>query len=233
MRVPMSPGTGKRWLVRTTIAALTVLALALVVLAGIPPTAILPQPTRVPVTSTGPSPSSTGVSTATFTPPAGIEAVEWSPDGSHALVQSDIWYVVDAGGQTLTTGGGPSTTWLDATHYATWAPSTDAPIGDGTVIVYGLDGSSVGIPGWYQPDGLIGSGVGSLTLMPAGSAASPGPDRFVIWSSGQSSAPKPGMPLGWSRDGSTLVVATTNPVAGLAGSSQPVSIAWMSRPFNA
>ena len=98
-------------------------------------------------------------------------------------------------------------------------------------MIMGLDGSTTEVPGTYAGRGLMGDGVGNLTLMPLNLSGSTVADRFVIWSNGHLGDPLPGWPLGWSRDGSTLVIATTSPLGGAAGSATSVSVAVMTRPF--
>ena len=121
-------------------------------------------------------------------------------------------------------------TWIDAQHFATFSPGAPGLIG-GPVVVRGLDGSTIPVPGTYQGRGLIGDGAGALALMPAAADGLTAPDRFVVWSAGVLGPSKPGSPFGWSPDGSQLIVATGPPLLGTAGSPASVPIALLPRPF--
>ncbi len=181
---------------------------------------------RVPATQP-PSASPVAISVSRST---GINLVGWAPDGRHLLLDSGALEVIDAQGRTVATPGGTVATWIDTTRFATWTPGNAGAVA-GTVMVVGLDGSTIPVPGTYVGGGLIGDGVGDLTLMPLGSGSSIVADHFVIWSNGRLGDPMPGWPLGWSRDGSTLIIATSSPLGGTAGSTSSVSVALMTRPF--
>ena len=182
-------------------------------------------PSRVPTSSSTNQPSG-----MTVTRPNGITVIGWAPDGRHLLLDSGALEVVDADGRTVTSPTGAVATWIDPNRLATWTPAQAGSI-DGSVVVAGLDGSTVPISGSYSGLGFAGDGAGDLTLMPVGGYGSSPADRFVTWSNARVGDFMPGWPLGWSRDGSTLIVATTSPIAGTAGSSRSVAIAVMIRPF--
>ncbi len=228
--VRLSPG----WFAAVTVAALVVVFVARI---GTVPksdgTAAAPSTTNSPwptaPSSPAPSAQTAGIQVSRR---ALITPLSWSPDGGHLLIDSGGIEVIDARGQTVATPGAVFATWVDARRFATWSPSSQGSTG-GSVTVYGLDGSSTGVPGTFRGRGFIGNGVGGLTLMPA-SAGGPGDsDRFVVWTNGVVGHPMPGWPLGWSNDGSTLIIATSPPLGGTAGSTQSVAIAVMSRPFTA
>jgi hypothetical protein len=163
--------------------------------------------------------------------PTGIDWYAWSPDGRHLLIHSDGLALVDTSGQTVASPNGTVVaTWIDPQHFATWLPSSPTST-DGSVAVHSVDGSVVAVPGSYSGQALVGDGVGSLALVLPAATGKDVQDQFVVWQSGVLSDPVPGLPLGWSRDGSTLIVATSLPLGGLPGGPQSVSIAVLHRPF--
>jgi hypothetical protein len=201
------------------------IVIAVLVLAACSPSAPTPPPTTAP-RPTG----STAPLGVTVSKPAGIDWYAWAPDGRHLLIDSDGLTLVDTSGMTVASPDGTAVaTWIDPQHFATWSPSSQSSI-DGSVTVYGVDGSSVAVPGSYS-GGLVGDGVGSLALLLPAASGRDADDHFVVWQNGVLSDPMVGSPLGWSRDGSTLIVATSQPVGGMPGSPQSVSIAVLARPF--
>lgn len=225
-----SPG----WFAAVAVAALVVvLAVRIGTLPNPDGTAAAPSPTHssrpTAVSSPTPSAQTAGIH---LSRQAFIGSLSWSPDGGHLLLDSGGIEVIDARGQTVATPGAILATWVDSRRFATWSPASDGPDG-GSVVVYRLDGSSSQVPGTYQGRGFIGNGVGGLTLMPVSDGGQDQSDRFVVWTDGVLGDAMPGWPLGWSNDGSTLIVATSPPLGGTAGSAQSVAIAVMSRPFTA
>ena len=205
--------------IRRLVTVITVLTLA-----ACSPSA----PTRPPTTAPRPTASAVPVGVA-ISEPAGTEWYAWAPDGQHLLVYSDRFALVDTSGRTVaSTDGSIPATWIDSQHFAAWSPRSATSI-DGSVAIYNLDGSAVPVPGSYSGQALVGDGAGSLALLLPASA---GKDRFVVWQDGVLGDPLPGRPLGWSRDGSMLIVATSQPApTGVVGSPQSVSIAVLRRPF--
>jgi hypothetical protein len=200
------------------IAAFTLAACSPVVPTPPPPTTA-PRPTGTPPPSV-----------VTISEPTGIEAYAWSPDGQHLVIDSDGLTVLDVSGKTVASPDGMIATWTDSRHFATWSPLS-ATSADGSVTVYSLDGSVVTLPGSYSGLALLGDGAGSLALGLPSAVGKNLEDRFVVWQNGVLGDPLPGRPLGWSKDGSTLIVATGQPLAGIGG--QSVAIAVLTRPFRA
>lgn len=153
----------------------------------------------------------------------GTGPVAWSPDGRYLLLVGEDTQVIDTAGRTIISQSGAMlATWIDTTRFAVWSPPSDGS-DRGIVTVVGMDGTSQKIAGAFRGQGLLGNGRGALTLMPfpKGSTAS---DTFVVWRDGALSPARAGAPLGWSRDGSVIVVSSGDPTGGTAGSGQNVPI---------
>ena len=200
--------------------------IAAVVFAACSPGNSNPAPTTAP----RPSSSSPATGAVTISESASIDFYAWAPDGRHLLIDSDGLVLIDSTGKTVASPDGMIATWVDPQHFATWSESR-ATSASGSVAVYDLGGSSIAVPGSYSGLALVGDGVGSLALLLPAATGKDVHDHFVVWQNGVLSNPLPGLPLGWSRDGSTLIVATSQPLGGLPGGPQSVSIAVLHRPF--
>ncbi|HEY2916786.1 MAG TPA: hypothetical protein VGI98_06185 [Candidatus Limnocylindrales bacterium] len=191
-------------------------ALVVLVLIGLRVAAAGPQsaPSGPPIVASNspsqPSPRSSASSEISV-PNEADTTVAWAPDSRHLLLAgADGTRLLDSAGNVLLrVGTSTAAGWLDDRTFATWTPAANSA-SFGAIALVTLDGTSTALPGDYTFE-FVGSGRGELALVPADADHPAGSHTFVIWSQGQASKALEGQPLGWSPDGSALLVSSGVP----------------------
>ena len=163
--------------------------------------------------------------------PERLDSVHWSPDGKHLLLAGGGVELLDASGLTLLTiPYAEAATWIDADTYATGS-NCESGSGVGSVVIHHLDGSAQDLPGTYETTEILGSGHGALALAPRALGPGGDPTASVVWADGVLSSPVAGAPLGWSPDGSRLLVTSGTSQGGApAGAASAAHVSLLAYP---
>jgi hypothetical protein len=144
--------------------------------------------------------------------------VAWSPDGAHLLVVrggygAQQFQIRDAAGRLTGTVSAESATWVDSRSIAILTQTQGFGQG-GTVSIVDTAGHLKGtLPGKYADSGgrfgssggfLVGSGTGELAI--ANESGRQSGWSFVVWDGTAIGAPKAGVPLAFSADGSKIAI---------------------------
>ncbi len=153
---------------------------------------------------------------------SGVGPFALSPDGDYlaALMQdkqsTGTVEVFTVAGTKVTTYPGQGFGWLDATTLAVFQPGADSV--NGTVTLHDVAAPAIAalvrpIPGTWS--GVLGNGRGALVLDSAVPQGEYGFDHFQVWTSGRLGPLLTtfGTPMGWSPDGSLLVLEASRDTA--------------------
>lgn len=214
-----------------SLAGLSVAAVLIVLALSFRPIEQAAQASESP--TTGHTPAASGDTHPVATGPVAvvgpIGTVEWRPDGTELLISGqDGVRRVDGDGTVLESlPSADAAVWVDNNDFAVWQGDVSAS-SVGTVSIRGIDGHNVVIPGTYESE-MVGSGHGALALAPATSASPGGDGTFVVWTAAAIHPAMAGIPLGWSPNGTQLVVGL-GPVDSMGADIQQVNVAMASLP---